>query len=89
MEQISTCQNHADVACVAENVIKPGAQQAAGKLDDTAKQVKNELPKKADQASDQVKQQTKKAADQARDAADNPPNLQGKTRQAADKLGQQ
>lgn len=72
----------------AENVIKPGASQAADKLEDTAKQVKQELPKKADVASDKVKQQTKQAADQVRDKANNPPDLQGKAQKAADKVGQ-
>ena len=72
----------------AENVIKPGAQQAADKLDDTAKQVRDELPKKADEASDKIKQQTKQAADKARDTANNPPDLQGRAKKATDKLGQ-
>ncbi len=75
-------------SCLAENVIKPGAQQAADKLDDTAQQVRDELPKKADEASGEIKKQTKQAADQARDTANNPPDLQGKAKKAADKLGQ-
>ena len=72
----------------AENVIKPGASQAADKLEDTAKQVKQELPKKADEASDKVKEQTKQAADQVRDKANNPPDLQDKAQKAANKVGQ-
>lgn len=72
----------------AENVIKPGAQQAADKLDETAQQVRDELPKKADEASGKIKQQTKQAADQVRDTANNPPDLQGKAKQATDKLAQ-
>lgn len=73
---------------LAENVIKPGAQQAADKLDETARQVRDELPKKADEASGKIKQQTKQVADQARDTANNPPDLQGKAKQATDKLAQ-
>lgn len=77
------------MACVhAENVIKPGAQQAADKLDETAKQVKEELPKKADEASDKVKQQTKQTADQVRKQADSPPDLQGAAQKVANKAGQ-
>ena len=72
----------------AENVIKPGAQQAADKLDDTAKQVRDELPGKADEAAGKIKQQTKQAADQARDTANNPPDLQGRVKKATDKIGQ-
>lgn len=69
-------------------MIKPGASQAADKLENTAQQVKQDLPRKADEASDKVKQQTKQAADQAREKADNPPDFQGKAKQAADKAGQ-
>lgn len=83
-------QSHVNTALrtSAENVIKPGASQAADKLEDTAQQVKQDLPRKADEASDKVKQQTKQAADQAREKADNPPDFKGQAQKAADKVGQ-
>ena len=50
--------------------------------------MKDELPKKADQASGEIKKQTKQAADKTRDTANNPPDLQGKAKKAANKVGQ-